>query len=96
MGKGRILLYGQFVKREVVRFQHQGLGEIFLPALLVLPRQAVHQVQADIGKTGLPGRADGLHGFRRRVGPADSFEFLIIERLDADRQSVKTSSPQKL
>ena len=75
--KGGALLHLQAVAGEVLRRQIHGGGEVFLPPLHGLPRQAVDEVQGQVADFCFPGGlhsgADLLHG----VYPADGAQFLI-------------------
>ena len=64
-----------------------------LPRAHRLPRQAVHQVDADVCKPRRLCHAHGLHGLPRRVDAANVLQQARVEALHADGQPVHAHLP---
>ena len=64
-----------------------------LPRRQRLPRQAVHQVDADVCKPRRLRHAHGFHGLPRRVDAANVLQQARVEALHADGQPVNAHLP---
>ena len=80
----------------MVRRQRYRPGQGFPPAVHALPRQAKHQVHADILESGAAGHPNGLRRFLRPMDSADAPQHLIIKTLHAETQTIETFLPQRL
>ena len=80
----------------MVRAKRQGLFQGRSPVGRTLPGQAVHQVQAQVLESGIPGRPHRAPGLPGRVDPAEHGQLTVIEGLDADGQPVAPGPAQPL
>jgi hypothetical protein len=54
-----------------------------------LARESKHQVKADVGEPGLPGRCNSSLGLRARVNAVNLAQQSVVKGLHAKRQPVK-------
>ena len=78
----------------MLRRQRHGIRQRALPALHGLPRQAVDQVETQVGQLRPPGRRHRLLHLLIGVDPADAPQQRVIGGLHPQRQTVEPGPPQ--
>ena len=77
------------------RGETQGLLQGLEPGVEALPRQPVHQVQPQVGKTRRPDEIDGRLRLPGRMSPPQKPQFRLIEGLDPQAQAVNAQVPEE-
>ena len=84
-------LQRQAVGGEVVGSQLQGLLQRGLPLAEGLVREAVHEVDAEVGEAGAPGGNHRVPGLGGVVAAPQGRQVAVVERLDADAEPVEAA-----
>ncbi|MNF68715.1 hypothetical protein D3C84_505800 [compost metagenome] len=88
-----IRLHRQLVPGQVGRALGDGKAQIAEGILDGLVRQAVHQVQVEVGETGGARHVGGADGLVTVVDAPQGLELFRLEALHADRQAVDAQRP---
>ncbi len=88
VGEASLRLDGEGVEGEVVRLELEGGLEGGLPFVERLSREAVHEIEAEVGAASSAGGTDGLAGLGGRVHAVEEPEEGVGEGLDPEAEAV--------
>ena len=94
--EGRIFLYRQMVCRNMLYAERQSPVEVTAQYFAAETRHAKDQVDRQIRKTRSLRPADSFDGLHPRMTPVHQPQLVIVERLHAHAQPVRTRTGQRL